>query len=183
MVWAPSTCCGIGRRTASYIIASITAIYCTWDLVMSIHYISNGRFDYAMRDMCMKLTDDSFQDGLQDGKCFDAAHKPFIGLISARLVMEILHVIFSFLLIHGVRKNIPRLMVPYMVLMLIAIILLTLTTAFLVVVLMFFSVRASLIAALIAVVIFIMTYFNLVVRALYKEMNEPLKNNFTALKA
>lgn len=68
------------------------------------------------------------------------------------------------------QKN-PRLMVPYLVMMLIAIVLLTLSAAFIVVVLMLLSVRIGMVLAIIfGGVIFIMTYFNLVVRAYYKEV-------------
>ncbi|XP_047478117.1 uncharacterized protein LOC125031434 [Penaeus chinensis] len=180
MVWEPSACCGIGRRTAGYVIASITVIYCIFDLVLSIYYLSNGHFNDMMDARCNKLPGDEYQTR----KCIDVAHKTFNVLISVRLVMEILHIIFSFLLMHGIRKNNPRLMVPYLVMMLIAIVLLTLFSAIMVVLLLFLSVTIALVVAIVfGGIIFIMTYFNLVVRAYYKEINEPLKNNFKTLKA
>ncbi|XP_063610844.1 uncharacterized protein LOC134784661 [Penaeus indicus] len=180
MVWEPSSCCGIGRRTAGYVIASITAIYCIFDTVLTIYYLSNGKFNVILADHCEKLS--SGEDFTKN--CIDVAQRTFNGLISVRLVMEILHIIFSFLLMHGIRTTNPRLMVPYLVMMLIAIVLLTLCSAFMVAVLMVLSFRIGLIGAIIlGGIIFIMTYFMLVVRAYYKEVNEPIKNNFDRLKA
>ncbi|XP_037775313.1 uncharacterized protein LOC119572334 [Penaeus monodon] len=180
MVWEPSSCCGIGRRTAGCIIASITAIYCIFDSVLTLYYLSNGQFNLFMEDYCKKLTDAEYPTS----NCIDIAHRTFNGVISIRLVMEILHIIFSFLLIRGIRTKNPRLRVPYLVMMLIAIVLLTLSAAFIVVVLMLLSVRIGMVRAIIfGGVIFIMTYFNLVVRAYYKEINGPVMNNFKTLKA
>ncbi|XP_027209291.2 uncharacterized protein [Penaeus vannamei] len=176
MVWEPLTCCGISRRTAGFTIASITAIYCVIDIVFVIYFVSGGFINELMKQQC-----NGFRESDHSAICFAGDHDFTWGIVTSiifRMLMAILHVICSFLLIHGIRKNIPRLMVPYMVVMSIAIGLLTLFAVAMVMLLILLDIEIAMVAAaILGGIIFIMTYFNLVVRAYYMEVDGLMKDN------
>nr|XP_027209300.1 uncharacterized protein LOC113802846 [Penaeus vannamei] len=162
MVWEPATCCGINRRTAGYIIASISATYSVVILALFIYawflVLTRGYINKHMTVLIVEAV--------------------------ALMVLEAIHLIFCFLLIHGIRKNIPRLMVPFIVTMLIGIILWTLSAASAVLELMVMDGGKAVLAALVnAGIIFIMTYFNLVVRAYYMEVKARVENDFRTPEA
>merc|ERR1712002_1106318 len=100
------------------------------------------------------------------------------------MVLEFLQVIFSCCLIHGIRKNKTRLMVPYMIWMIVGISILIIMALALMGLFMYVgAVQVVLIlAVLFGAITFLETYFLLVIRALYYQLKRTKGQAHMTLK-
>ncbi|XP_042858237.1 uncharacterized protein LOC122244413 [Penaeus japonicus] len=187
MVWTPSSCCGINRRKAGYIIASITAICNMVSMGNVIFFLPNKN---NVDDFCNNFLfncHDYFKESYFKYFCFristNCPDHLYLGA-SIPLGMGLLLIVSSFFLIHGIRKKMPDLMIPYMVMMGIAIALLILGSAILVImtIMAINDLYGLALALLLGTVTFIMTFFNLVVRAHYIEVSQTIKNDYKPMK-
>lgn len=103
--------------------------------------------------------------------CEGLIGKAVIGMITVYMVLAVLHAIFSSMLIHGIRRDKTCLMVPHMVMKLIGIIFAIIASAALLVIIMVDGTYVVLFAIILyGLIIFLETYFLLVLRAHYLDI-------------
>ncbi|XP_063611383.1 uncharacterized protein LOC134785059 [Penaeus indicus] len=166
MLWQPKGCCCFTRRTGSLILASLSVICGIFGILNLVNIYANH--DQNVDSEVLKFCRENLQ--AEDmGACRDSA-KHIVMLGGATLMLiYVIQVIISSLLIHGVSKNDPCLMVPYMILRLIYVILAIIGGAAVCIALIVvgdFS-AMSIVAAIAFGYIYLETYFLLVVRAHY----------------
>ncbi|XP_037797214.1 uncharacterized protein LOC119592462 [Penaeus monodon] len=171
MLWQPKGCCCFTRRTGSLILASLSVICGIFGILNLVNIYANH--DQNVDSEVLKFCRENLQ--AEDmGACRDSA-KHIVMLGGATLMLlYVIQVIISSLLIHGVSKNDPCLMVPYMILRLIYVILAITGGAALCIALIVVGDISSMaiVAAIAFGYIFLETYFLLVVRAHYLQMRK-----------
>lgn len=171
MLWQPKGCCCFTRRTGSLILASLSVISGIFGILNLVNIYANHdqNVDLEVVKFCrMNLEAEDM------GACRDSV-KHIVMLGGATLMLlYVIQVIISSLLIHGVSKNDPCLMVPYMILRLIYIILTITGGAALCIALIVVGdlTSMSIVAAVAFGYIFLETYFLLVIRAHYLQVRE-----------
>lgn len=162
MLWEPSGCCCFTLRTGSLVLASIVIFFGTCSMLTG--YLAIYDLDKSFQEVCKN------EEDIQD--CITTVKRASYGIIGTRFVVDFIQVTFSILLIHGVLKNKTRFLVPYMIMMLVGISILILMALILMGILIYEGFwRGVFIAAIIfGAIIFLETYFLLVVRALYLQL-------------
>lgn len=127
-------------------------------------YLATQDLDSSFHEICKE------EEDIQD--CITTIKNASYGIIGTRFMLDFIQVTFSILLIHGVLKNKTRFLVPYMIMVLVGICILMLTALAMMGILIYEGIwRGVFIVAIIfGVIIFLETYFLLVVRALYLQL-------------
>ncbi|XP_047494909.1 uncharacterized protein LOC125043015 [Penaeus chinensis] len=164
MLWEPSGCCCFTLRTGSLVMASIVIFFGTCSMLYVGGYLATQDIGNSFQEIC--------QDEEDIPDCITTFKNASYGVIATRFVLDFIQVTFSILLIHGVLKNKTRFLVPYMIMILVGICILMLTALAVMGIFIYESMYRAVfvVAVLFGVVIFLETYFLLVVRALYLQL-------------
>ncbi|XP_037789489.1 uncharacterized protein LOC119584966 [Penaeus monodon] len=164
MLWEPSGCCCFTLRTGSLVMASLVIFFGTCSMLYVTGYLATQDLDSSFHEICKE------EEDIQD--CITTIKNASYGIIGTRFMLDFIQVTFSILLIHGVLKNKTRFLVPYMIMVLVGICILMLTALAMMGILIYEGIwRGVFIVAIIfGVIIFLETYFLLVVRALYLQL-------------
>ncbi|XP_042888077.1 uncharacterized protein LOC122263621 [Penaeus japonicus] len=175
MLWEPSGCCCFTLRTGSLVMASLVIFFGISSIVYTTGYLATNDLEGSIHTVCEEEHD------IQD--CVNKVKQASYGIIGTRLVLDFIQVAFSILLIHGVVKNKTRFLVPYMIMMLIGISILLLSALTVMGALAYSGMwRGVFIAAVIGgSIIFLETYFLLVIRALYLQLKRSKGQAHTIL--
>ncbi|XP_037789490.1 uncharacterized protein LOC119584968 [Penaeus monodon] len=168
MLWEPSGCCCCSLRTGSLVLATIVIVTGTLGMINEIGVFVVGDLPHNMREVC----EQEKNDDMDVEECIDFSLPIVYGVLITKLVLDIIQVIISILLVHGILKNKTRFMIPYMIMVLIGIIIMLLV-ALLAIGLMAYSglwAGVFIFALIFGVFIFLETYCLLVVRALYLQL-------------
>ncbi|XP_063609482.1 uncharacterized protein LOC134783521 [Penaeus indicus] len=164
MLWEPSGCCCFSLRTGSLVMASIVIFFGTCSMLYIGGYLATQDLDSSFLEICKE------EENIPD--CITTLRNASYGIIGTRFVLDLIQVTFSILLIHGVLKNKTRFLVPYMIMILVGICILILTALAMMGVMMYEGLWRGvfIIAIIFGAVIFLETYFLLVIRALYLQL-------------
>ncbi|XP_042878660.1 uncharacterized protein LOC122257439 [Penaeus japonicus] len=171
MIWQPEGCCCFTRRTGSLILASLSVICGIFGMLNLVNIYANHdqNVDSEVKKFCLENLQ------AEDLVACRNSAKHIVMLGGATLMLlYIIQVIISSLLIHGVSKNDPCLMIPYMVLRLLYVIFAIMIGAGTCIALIVFGeLKAMAVIAVVAsLYIFLETYFLLVIRAHYLQMRK-----------
>lgn len=169
-MWEPSGCCFcFNRKTGCLILGSLTLIGAILNFLHCVHIMAAVDLGDTVKEFCENEMY-QFQD------CDTVLLKIVIAAVVASVVINVIQVVFSSMFIHGLRKEITCLLAPYIVVELISIIVLVISGVVFLGVLgyqnawgLFFF-----IGILIGIIAFLKTYFVLVMRAHYREMQQSL---------
>lgn len=178
-MWEPEGCCCFTRKTGCLILGSLnvgfslllfiilgilTSVLTTVDIHESIDEICNRNGREIMEN------------------CQDMVYKGIVVGLVCCYIGTVIELVFSSMLIHGVRKELPCLMVPKMVMMLIGLILSILSGVVGTVQLAIMNVELMFIhVAIHGSLIFLGTYYLLVMRTHYLELKRGTASIHTAL--
>lgn len=175
-MWEPSGCCCFTLRTGSLILASLMIGFGLVSMMYYIDFFVKTDIDILVENVCKE------EQEIQN--CQSIMRSAIIGFVSTRFIIDFIQVTFSILLVHGIRKNKTRFMIPYMIMLLIGISLLILLSLVLIVLLLVMQYWQF---ALIAIIIFgsitfLETYFLLVIRALFLQLKREKGQAHMCLK-
>ncbi|XP_064106406.1 uncharacterized protein LOC135215517 [Macrobrachium nipponense] len=166
MLWEPRGCCGMSLRTGSLCLGSLVLVGALLSLAMTAEGILTYDFSFEVVRFCNKNVH------WEQDRCQVITKYTGLTIVSLHVIINIAEAVFSSMLIHGIRKNKTRLMVPLMVLCVSQIILLIMISMLPLAVLAYIhSWEVFLVAAgLFGSIIFVETYFVLVLRAYWLEV-------------
>lgn len=179
MVWEPKGCCCFDLRTGSLILGSLVLAFSVLGLILSINTVVNVDVDLEISKAC---ADEKVNEAVED--CHSLLKSIVIGFIASRFIIDVVVTILSSLLIHGIRKNMTRLVIPFMGMQVFAISVLILLGVALLGICAVVGVWKGffIIAIALGSIIFLETYFLLVIRAFYYEMKRAKAHVHIALK-
>ncbi|XP_068232712.1 uncharacterized protein [Palaemon carinicauda] len=179
MVWEPRGCCCFDLRTGSLILGSLVLAFSVLGLILSVNTVVNVDVDLEISKVC---ADEAVNEAVED--CHSLLKNIVIGFIASRFIIDIVVTILSSLLIHGIRKNMTRLLIPFMCMQVLAISVLVLLALGLLGISAVVGLWKGFFIVLVIFgsVIFLETYFLLVIRAFYYEVRRAKAHVHIALK-
>lgn len=169
MVWEPKSCCGCGSvKTGTLVLGWLALVFSTLHVLGSLRYTALDYSDY--KDICVEVIKEQDLHDLSPDTCA----RTVISSIVVSAVTSTISVIISILLLVGVNKSKPVLMLPFMICQVIGITFLGLAGLILFGVLLYIGAigAAFFIAILIGLIMFLEVYFFLVIRICYKEVKQ-----------
>ncbi|XP_069163546.1 lysosomal-associated transmembrane protein 4A-like [Procambarus clarkii] len=170
MLWEPTGCCCFSRRTGSLILGTLVLIGSLLTIVVFSYGLLTVDTEAAIRKECYKSQEKE--------DCEKLAGYAVATMVAVHMVVATLNVIFSSMLIHGILKEKPCLMIPHMTMRLLSIIFSIIVSAILIGILIYINEwRAVAVFTIICSLwIFILTYFLLVIRAHYLDMKRSVSD-------
>ncbi|XP_066949878.1 uncharacterized protein [Macrobrachium rosenbergii] len=179
--WEPKACCCCASlKTGTLVLGMITLIVFGIDL---LSVIVAAAFKYnEIKSACDEFASKSVPDGEDtDVEYLDAEHLCTIIIVAVFVtwgVISLAITLFSILLLVGVKKNMPALMIPYMVGQVIAILLLGTVSFAPFVIGIINGVILGIILGLVlfTVIVGLQVYLLLIIRAYYKELRQRIQD-------
>ncbi|XP_063592389.1 uncharacterized protein LOC134769558 [Penaeus indicus] len=168
MLWEPSGCCCCSLRTGSLVLATIVIVTGTLGIINEISVFIVGDIPDTLREVCEKEENDN----MDPDECYDFSYPIVYGILITKLLLDIMQVVISILLVHGILKNKTRFMIPFMITVLVGIIIWLLAALFAIGSMAYFGLWAGvfIFAIIFGLIIFLETYCLLVVRALFLQL-------------
>ncbi|XP_042875629.1 lysosomal-associated transmembrane protein 5-like [Penaeus japonicus] len=166
MLWEPKGCCCFSLRTGSLVLATIVIVFGSLGIINGVGIFIVGDIHGTIREVCEEDKDMDLEE------CINLTTPIALGILITKFVLDCVQVVFSIFLIHGILKNKTRYMVPYMIMVLVGIIIMMLVALVMIGFFIYIGVFVGVLifAFIFGLIIFLETYFLLVIRALYLQL-------------
>lgn len=169
-MWEPLGCCFcFTRKTGCLILGTLVLIWSIVNFLHCVHVMAAVDLGESVKEICAQK-EYEFQG------CDTVLLKAAIAGLVITVVISVVVLFFSSMFIHGIRKEIPCLMVPFIVIELIHTILLVICGVVVIGVLIYVEAWGLFffMGILLGIAAFLKTYFVLVMRAHYIEVKQSL---------